>query len=52
MRGTGNQLNGRIVIFETLIDYETVNSDSDLLGLDNDTNVADEDGKIERNDVI
>ena len=37
---------------ETLIDYETVNSDSDLLDFDNDTNVIDEDGKIERNDVI
>ena len=39
-------------INETLIDYETVNSDSDLLGFDNDTNVVDEDGQIERNDVI
>ena len=37
---------------ETLSDYETVNSDSDLLGFDNDTNVVDEDGKIERNYVI
>ena len=37
---------------EMLIDYEYVNSNSDLLGFDSDTNVVNEDGKIERNDVI